>query len=72
MKADNIIQRASLPDEGFVRLPQVLEVYPVSKSTWWAGIGTRFPEPIKLGPRTTVCRVEYIRKLIQTTGGQYD
>lgn len=27
----------SLPDEGYVRLPQVLAVIPVSKSTWWAG-----------------------------------
>ena len=23
--------------EGFLRLPQVLAVYPVSKSAWWAG-----------------------------------
>ncbi len=24
-----------LPETGFVRLPQVLKVFPVSKSTWW-------------------------------------
>lgn len=54
-----------LPPTGFVRLPAVLNVFPVSKSTWWAGIKTgRFPKPIKLGPRTTAWRVEDIRALI--------
>jgi Bifunctional DNA primase/polymerase, N-terminal/Prophage CP4-57 regulatory protein (AlpA) len=38
---------------------------PVSKSTWWAGVKSRrFPEPVKLGPRTTAWRVEDIRSLI--------
>lgn len=27
-----------LPSLGFVRLPQILEVYPISKSHWWAGV----------------------------------
>lgn len=39
---------------------------PVSKSTWWAGIKDgRFPAPQKLGPRTSVWRVEYIRALFE-------
>jgi prophage regulatory protein len=38
----------------FLRLPQVLERFPVSKSTWWSGIRAgRFPKPIKLGERTS-------------------
>lgn len=38
----------------YLRLPQVLEAYPVSKSTWWAGIKSgRYPRGIKLSPRTT-------------------
>ena len=38
---------------------------PVSKSMWWAGVKSgRFPEPVKLGPRTTAWRVEDIRSLI--------
>lgn len=54
-----------LPETGFVRLPAVLTVIPVSKSTWWAGIKTgRFPKPVKLGPRITAWRVEDIRALI--------
>ena len=42
---------------------------PVSKSTWWQGIKDgRFPEPLKLGKRVTVWRVEDIRRLIETGG----
>jgi len=65
----------SLPDIGFVRLPQIIgdpeakppvpAVIPVSRSTWWSGVKTgRYPKPVKLGPRITVWRVSDIRKLI--------
>lgn len=38
----------------FLRLPQVLERFPVSKSTWWGGIREgRFPKPVKLSERTS-------------------
>lgn len=54
-----------LPQEGFVRLPQVLHVLGIGKTTFWEGIKTgRFPAPVKLGPRTAVWRVEDIRNLI--------
>jgi prophage regulatory protein len=59
----------SLFSTGFVRLSSIiapLGPIPVSKSTWWAGVRSgRFPKPIKLGPRTTVWRVEDIRALIE-------
>jgi prophage regulatory protein len=56
-----------LPETGFVRLPEVLKVFPVSKSTWWAGVKEdRFPKPVKLGPKITAWRVEDIRALIAT------
>lgn len=56
---------ASLPTEGYVRLPKILAVIPVSKSTWWAGVKTgRYPKPVHLGPRTTAWRVSDIRALI--------
>ncbi len=66
----------SLPETGFVRLSQIIgnpksdppipAIIPVSKSTWWVGVKNgRFPKPIKLGPRTTVWRVEDIRDLIK-------
>jgi prophage regulatory protein len=38
----------------FLRLPQVLEVFPVSKSTLWKMIREgRFPRPVKLSARTS-------------------
>ena len=54
-----------LPAEGFVRLPVVLQVLGIGKSSLWAGIKEgRYPKPIKLGPRTTVWKVEDIRNFI--------
>ena len=51
-----------LPQTGFLRLPQVLALIPVSKSSWYAGVGSgRFPAPVKLGPRTSAWTVESIR-----------
>ncbi len=70
-KGDSIM--SNLPETGFVRLSQILgdkkagitAIIPVSKSSWWQGIKDgRFPRPVKLGPRTTVWRVEDIRALI--------
>lgn len=58
-----------LPETGFVRLPTILAVFPVSRSSWWLGVKQgKFPAPTKLGPRTTAWRVEDIRALIQRTG----
>ncbi len=58
-----------LPATGFVRLKTVLEIIPISKSGWWAGVASgRFPPSVKLGPRTTAWRVESIRSLIDDLG----
>lgn len=63
------MQSTSFPKTGLVRLSQILAPsgpIPVSKSTWWQGVKDgRFPQPIKLGPRTTVWRVEDIRGLYE-------
>jgi prophage regulatory protein len=51
---------------GFLRLPQVLKLIPVSRSTWWAGVASgRFPKSRKIGPRTTVWRVKDIHTLLE-------
>jgi predicted DNA-binding transcriptional regulator AlpA len=51
---------------GFLRLPQVLKLIPVSKSTWWQGVKDgRFPKPVKLGARITAWRAEDIKLLIE-------
>ena len=55
----------TLPETGFLRLPEVLRLFPVSKSTWWLGVRDgRFPAGYKLGPNTTGWRCEDIRELI--------
>lgn len=65
----------TLPETGYLRLPHIIgdpkarppipPLYPVSKSTWWAGVKAgRFPKPVKLGPRITAWRVEDIRALL--------
>lgn len=59
----------ALPEGGFLRLSQIIgdqrrgiqPIIPVSASTWWRGVRSGlYPQPIKLGPRTTVWRVEDI------------
>ena len=61
--------RPILPETGFVRLPQILALIPISKSAWWEGCKTgRFPKPVKLGPRTTVWRAEDIAALVKRLG----
>ena len=59
----------TIPTYGFLRLPQVLALIPISKSAWWEGCKTgRFPKPVKLGPRTTVWRAEDIAALVERFG----
>ncbi|HAU1546660.1 TPA: AlpA family phage regulatory protein [Legionella pneumophila] len=64
-----------LPETGFLRASQIIgdkktnppipALIPIGKSTWWAGVKSgRFPKPVKLGPRTTVWRVEDIKEFI--------
>ncbi len=56
---------------GFLRLPQVLALIPVSKSAWWVGIKEgRFPAPVKLSARTTAWRAEDISALIESFNSQ--
>ena len=70
--------RNALPATGYLRLRQIVgspkadppipPLIPISKSSWWAGVKEkRFPAPVKLGPRTTVWRVEDILALIEGT-----
>ena len=60
---------SDLPTTGFLRLPQVLRLIPVSKSTWWQGVRDgRFPQSVKLSARCTVWRAEDVRALILSPG----
>ena len=58
--------QSTLPETGFLRLPQVLRLFPVSRSAWWAGVKSgRFPESVKISTNITAWRVEDIRALIE-------
>jgi len=49
------------------RLPKVLELVPVSRSHWWAGVASgTFPKGIKLSERCTAWRASDIVNLIQS------
>lgn len=55
-----------LPPTAYLRLPQVLEVFPISKSAWWAGVKSgKYPKAVKLGRRTTAWSAESIRGLLE-------
>lgn len=64
-------QKFSLPETGFLRLPAVLQIFPVGKSTWWQGVKDgRFPKAVKLGRRTTAWKKEDIQALIDGISSQ--
>jgi prophage regulatory protein len=54
---------------GFLRLWQIIGPngpIPVSRSTWWKGVKSGlFPQPVKLGPRTTAWRMADIDALVE-------
>lgn len=54
---------------GLLRLSNIIAPHgpiPVGKSTWWAGVKSgRFPQPVKLGPRTTAWRAVEIQALVE-------
>lgn len=56
----------SISETGFLRLSQILQLIPIGRSTWWAGVKSgKYPKPIKLGAKTTVWKAEDIKLLIE-------
>ena len=56
----------NLDNAALLRLPQVLNLIPVSRGAWWAGCKNgRYPKPAKIGPRTTAWRAEDIKALLR-------
>lgn len=57
---------SNLPETGLVRLPTILRHFPVSKSAWYRGVREgRYPQPVRLGPKTVAWRAEQVRELIE-------
>lgn len=58
-----------MTQESLLRLSQILELIPISKSAWWRGCRDgKYPKPIKLSARTTVWKKSDIDALIQNLG----
>ena len=55
-----------LPQEGFIRLPQLLRILGVKKSKVWQMVKDKqFPAPKKLGKKTSVWDVREVRETIE-------
>ena len=53
-------------DIEFIKLPQVLEIYPVGRTTWLNGVNAgEYPQPYRLGKRITAWRKADIIKLCE-------
>ena len=58
--------RKTYTDDRLLRLPEVLNIIPISKSSWWEGVKEGiYPKPIKLGPRTTCWKFSEIQHLVE-------
>ena len=58
---------STLPENAVIRLPDVLRLYPVSKSHWWQGIKDGvYPKPVKLGLRARGWRIGDVLALTNT------
>ena len=56
---------------GFLRLPQVLEIIPVCRATWWSGCKEgRYPKPVKIGKRCTAWKMKDILDLAERLASQ--
>ncbi|HEX7082357.1 MAG TPA: AlpA family phage regulatory protein [Gammaproteobacteria bacterium] len=55
-----------LPVTGLVRRRHFAHVLPFCWSTWLRGIKDgRFPQPVRLGPKTVAWRVEDVRRVLE-------
>lgn len=57
------------PQVGYVREPQVLQVFPVGRSTLWSMCRQgRFPKPVKLSARVTAWRASEVLDWLDRQG----
>jgi len=56
-----------------LRQPAVLQMFPVSATTWWQGIRAgKYPKPHRIGPRMRAWRLGDILQLIEQTKPRED
>jgi len=63
------MQSTSISESRLLRLWDVLELVPVSRSTWLNGVRDgRFPSPVVLGPRTVAWRYVDVARVCEAGG----
>jgi prophage regulatory protein len=62
-------QKTLQHEDVLLRVPQVLKILPICRSSFWAGVKTGiYPKPLKLGPRTTAWRRSEILAIVNGPG----
>lgn len=65
------IKLEKLPSTGLLRVNQILQFIPISRSCWFSGVKAgRFPQPIRLSIRVTCWRAADIQKIV--AGGRLE
>lgn len=55
----------TIPKIGYVKIDKILEVFPVSRSAFWAGVKSgKYPPSYKLSARCTAWKAEDIHALL--------
>ena len=64
-RGTTLAHESNLDRPGYLRLAEVLVVFPVSRAAWYEGVKRGiYPTPVRLGARSVGYRVEDIRALI--------
>ncbi|WP_395701012.1 helix-turn-helix transcriptional regulator [Aquabacterium sp.] len=57
--------------QGLIRLPKVLELFPVGRSTWYAGVKAgKYPPSVRVSERCVAWRTQDILELAATGNWQ--
>lgn len=63
----------STKTDALLRLPEVLAIIPVSRTTWYQGVKDGlYPSQVKLGPRVSAWRRSDIEALLASLGTKKD
>lgn len=59
-------QQNNTPSNKLLRLPEVLKIVPVSRSTWYRGVDSGiYPKPVKISKRAVAWRADEISHAIE-------
>jgi predicted DNA-binding transcriptional regulator AlpA len=55
-----------MKQDKLLRINQIIpDILPISKTSWWNGVKSGlYPQPVKLGPRTTAWRESDVMKIV--------